>query len=145
MLIDRIRIVKGNFFVSARMDSPSARAYRFDRRPERAIYCLTMAFFCRTIDAKRRLNIPLCTYNVHQCDGEQAGFLYSCFEKRGRRNETEPYQKAIPTCGGYRGGGVTGACCGHIWPDKFEDTDAHEDPYDTDTDKAESTDAQEAV
>ena len=86
-----------------------------------------------------------CMCNTHQCDGEQVEIPCFCFGKRGRRNGAEPYQKAILTGGGYRGGGITCACIGHIWTDK--DT-RHEVLYDTDENnngKADSTDAEEAV
>ena len=68
-----------------------------------------------------------------------------CLGKRGRRNGAEPYQKAILAGGGYRGGGIACDCCGHIWADKFEDTDANEDSYGAATDKTVSTDAEERV
>ncbi len=67
------------------------------------------------------------------------------FGKRGRRNGAEPYQKAILTGGGYRGGGITCACCGHIWADKFEDTDPNEDSCNADIGKTVFADAEETV
>ena len=69
-----------------------------------------------------------------------------CFlGKRGRRNGAEPYQKAILTDSGYRGGGIPCTCCGHIWADK--DTNPEEAPCDkeTDNDKVAFKDAEERV